>query len=126
MPKLQGIYNASSAKPDCIQKNYLMPTPLIYGEEDCLYLNLYRPEVSEITLGQCEVLIHLLCLHSVVADRCCLSWCSYMAAVSLAALQVHRSQDPSTLWTTVRSSWSPWPIDSVRWVRKEKTLLIDS
>ncbi|KAH8411061.1 hypothetical protein KR222_011277, partial [Zaprionus bogoriensis] len=44
MPKLQGIYNASSVKPDCIQKNYLMPTPLIYGEEDCLYLNLYRPE----------------------------------------------------------------------------------
>lgn len=52
MPKLQGIYNASSAKADCIQKNYLMPTPLIYGEEDCLYLNLYRPEVSEFTLGQ--------------------------------------------------------------------------
>ncbi|EDW02572.1 GH22070 [Drosophila grimshawi] len=44
MPKLQGIYNASTAKPDCIQKNYLLPTPLIYGEEDCLYLNVYRPE----------------------------------------------------------------------------------
>ncbi|KAH8370631.1 hypothetical protein KR093_004383 [Drosophila rubida] len=44
MPKLQGIYNASVAKPDCIQKNYLMPTPLIYGDEDCLYLNVYRPE----------------------------------------------------------------------------------
>ncbi|KAH8261006.1 hypothetical protein KR044_002119 [Drosophila immigrans] len=44
MPKLQGIYNASSAKADCIQKNYLMPTPLIYGAEDCLYLNVYRPE----------------------------------------------------------------------------------
>ncbi|KAL7737528.1 hypothetical protein ACLKA6_007655 [Drosophila palustris] len=44
MPKLQGIYNASMAKPDCIQKNYLLPTPLIYGEEDCLYLNVYRPE----------------------------------------------------------------------------------
>ncbi|TDG47048.1 hypothetical protein AWZ03_006485 [Drosophila navojoa] len=44
MPKLRGIYNASVAKPDCIQKNYLLPTPLIYGEEDCLYLNVYRPE----------------------------------------------------------------------------------
>lgn len=44
MHKLQGIYNASMAKPDCIQKNYLLPTPLIYGEEDCLYLNVYRPE----------------------------------------------------------------------------------
>jgi len=48
MHKLQGIYNASMAKPDCIQKNYLLPTPLIYGEEDCLYLNVYRPEVGFI------------------------------------------------------------------------------
>ncbi|XP_064551989.1 uncharacterized protein LOC135437843 [Drosophila montana] len=44
MPKLRGIYNASAPKPDCIQKNYLLPTPIIYGQEDCLYLNVYRPE----------------------------------------------------------------------------------
>ncbi|XP_070066566.1 juvenile hormone esterase [Drosophila virilis] len=44
MPKLRGIYNANAAKPDCIQKNYLLPTPIIYGQEDCLYLNVYRPE----------------------------------------------------------------------------------
>jgi len=45
MPKLLGLYDASEPKMDCIQKNYLLPTPVIYGEEDCLYLNVYRPEV---------------------------------------------------------------------------------
>ncbi|KAH8348144.1 hypothetical protein KR084_004841 [Drosophila pseudotakahashii] len=45
MPKLLGTYDATEPKTDCIQKNYLLPTPLIYGEEDCLYLNVYRPEV---------------------------------------------------------------------------------
>ncbi|EDW74344.1 uncharacterized protein Dwil_GK21864 [Drosophila willistoni] len=51
MPKLSGIYNASLAKSDCIQKNYLLPTPIIYGEEDCLYLNVYRPErISKLRL----------------------------------------------------------------------------
>jgi len=42
MPKLLGLYDASEPKMDCIQKNYLLPTPVIYGEEDCLYLNVYR------------------------------------------------------------------------------------
>lgn len=28
----------------CIQKNYLSPSPEVYGEEDCLYLNVYRPK----------------------------------------------------------------------------------
>ncbi|XP_044248910.2 uncharacterized protein [Drosophila takahashii] len=44
MPKLLGVYDATEPKMDCIQKNYLLPTPVIYGEEDCLYLNVYRPE----------------------------------------------------------------------------------
>ncbi|XP_017096776.2 juvenile hormone esterase [Drosophila bipectinata] len=44
MPKLRGVYNASWPRMDCIQKNYLLPTPIVYGEEDCLYLNVYRPE----------------------------------------------------------------------------------
>ncbi|XP_030369003.1 venom carboxylesterase-6 [Scaptodrosophila lebanonensis] len=44
MPKWRGTYNATAAKPDCIQKNYLLPTPSVYGEEDCLYLNVYRPQ----------------------------------------------------------------------------------
>lgn len=45
MPKLLGMYDASAPKMDCIQKNYLLPTPVVYGDEDCLYLNVYRPEV---------------------------------------------------------------------------------
>ncbi|KAH8285026.1 hypothetical protein KR054_004014 [Drosophila jambulina] len=50
MPKLLGLYNATAPKMDCIQKNYLLPTPVIYGEEDCLYLNVYRPEVRKTVL----------------------------------------------------------------------------
>ncbi|KAH8314429.1 hypothetical protein KR059_006557, partial [Drosophila kikkawai] len=50
MPKLLGLYNATTPKMDCIQKNYLLPTPVIYGEEDCLYLNVYRPEVRQSVL----------------------------------------------------------------------------
>ncbi|KAH8258411.1 hypothetical protein KR038_011182 [Drosophila bunnanda] len=50
MPKLWGLYNASTPKADCIQKNYLLPTPVIYGAEDCLYLNVYRPEVRKSLL----------------------------------------------------------------------------
>ncbi|XP_036668929.2 uncharacterized protein [Drosophila suzukii] len=50
MPKLLGLYDASEPKMDCIQKNYLLPTPVIYGEEDCLYLNVYRPEVRDSPL----------------------------------------------------------------------------
>ncbi|XP_068144374.1 juvenile hormone esterase-like [Drosophila tropicalis] len=49
-PKWKGTYNATMAKMDCIQKNYLLPTPIIYGEEDCLHLNVYRPEVRSDTL----------------------------------------------------------------------------
>ncbi|KRK00233.1 uncharacterized protein Dyak_GE11753 [Drosophila yakuba] len=50
MPKLLGVYDASGPKMDCIQKNYLLPTPVIYGDEDCLYLNVYRPEVRKPAL----------------------------------------------------------------------------
>ncbi|XP_017077325.1 uncharacterized protein LOC108112087 [Drosophila eugracilis] len=50
MPKLLGVYDASQPKMDCIQKNYLLPSPIIYGVEDCLYLNVYRPEVRKSIL----------------------------------------------------------------------------
>ncbi|XP_044313778.1 uncharacterized protein LOC108048856 [Drosophila rhopaloa] len=50
MPKLLGVYDASEPKMDCIQKNYLLPTPVIYGKEDCLYLNVYRPEIRKTPL----------------------------------------------------------------------------
>ncbi|KAI9583284.1 esterase E4-like [Glossina fuscipes] len=42
-PAWTGILNATAAKDDCIQKNYLLPEPIITGSEDCLYLNVYRP-----------------------------------------------------------------------------------
>ncbi|CAD7092329.1 unnamed protein product [Hermetia illucens] len=38
-----GVFNATTARDDCIQKNYLLKTPVILGDEDCLYLNVYRP-----------------------------------------------------------------------------------
>lgn len=50
MPKLLGMYDASAPKMDCIQKNYLLPTPVVYGDEDCLYLNVYRPEIRKSAL----------------------------------------------------------------------------
>lgn len=32
----------------CAQKNLLIPNATFEGEEDCLYLNVYRPAVSQI------------------------------------------------------------------------------
>lgn len=43
-PPLPGIYNATVAKSDCLQKNFLLEGAVIYGNEDCLYLNVYRPK----------------------------------------------------------------------------------
>uniref|UniRef100_A0A1A9WNV7 carboxylesterase n=1 Tax=Glossina brevipalpis TaxID=37001 RepID=A0A1A9WNV7_9MUSC len=42
-PAWTDILNATVAKDDCVQKNYLLPEPIITGSEDCLYLNVYRP-----------------------------------------------------------------------------------
>ncbi|XP_011177853.2 juvenile hormone esterase [Zeugodacus cucurbitae] len=35
---------AKEPRADCIQYNTIPPTPILYGDEDCLYLNLYRPK----------------------------------------------------------------------------------
>ncbi|XP_055838522.1 juvenile hormone esterase-like [Episyrphus balteatus] len=43
MKPWKGVLDATKAKPDCIQKNYLPPQPFVSGQEDCLYLNIYRP-----------------------------------------------------------------------------------
>lgn len=43
-----GIRNATTPASDCIQKNSLLPNPTVSGEEDCLYLNLYRPIRSDV------------------------------------------------------------------------------
>ncbi|XP_068151131.1 juvenile hormone esterase-like isoform X2 [Drosophila tropicalis] len=55
-PKWDDIIDATYAKPDCIQKNYLLPTPIIYGEEDCLYLNIYRPVLRS---GALPVMVYI-------------------------------------------------------------------
>ncbi|XP_059613448.1 juvenile hormone esterase-like [Phlebotomus argentipes] len=41
--KWNGTLDATLEKPMCIQKNVLVPSPTVQGEEDCLYLNVYRP-----------------------------------------------------------------------------------
>ncbi|KRF97976.1 uncharacterized protein Dwil_GK21434 [Drosophila willistoni] len=46
MVKLPFEIDGTDAKADCIQKNHLLPNPVIEGQEDCLYLNVYRPVVS--------------------------------------------------------------------------------
>ncbi|XP_046810061.1 uncharacterized protein LOC111683957 [Lucilia cuprina] len=40
----QGVLSAKAAKPDCKQRNYLIPHWPIVGDEDCLYMNIYRPK----------------------------------------------------------------------------------
>uniref|UniRef100_B4MQE9 GK21858 n=1 Tax=Drosophila willistoni TaxID=7260 RepID=B4MQE9_DROWI len=49
-------YDATQFKPDCIQKNRLVPHPTIFGDEDCLYLNIYRPKVR---LRRLPVMIYI-------------------------------------------------------------------
>ncbi|XP_055597278.1 juvenile hormone esterase-like [Uranotaenia lowii] len=40
----EGFYNASYSRSECIQKNELVPMKdHVSGDEDCLYLNVYRP-----------------------------------------------------------------------------------
>jgi hypothetical protein len=40
------VLNATQDGPLCMQKNYLEPNPTVQGQEDCLYLNVYTPDVS--------------------------------------------------------------------------------
>uniref|UniRef100_A0A182KD03 carboxylesterase n=1 Tax=Anopheles christyi TaxID=43041 RepID=A0A182KD03_9DIPT len=37
-------YNATESKPACLQKSFLLPGQPIVGDENCLYLNVYRPK----------------------------------------------------------------------------------
>ncbi|XP_034120414.1 esterase E4 isoform X1 [Drosophila guanche] len=63
MPKLIGVYNATKPKPDCVQKNYLLPTPIIFGQEDCLYLNVYRPKLRQRSLSRHSLLPVMVYIH---------------------------------------------------------------
>ncbi|EDW33334.1 GL20599 [Drosophila persimilis] len=59
MTKLLGLYDATKPKPDCIQKNYLLPTPIVFGQEDCLYLNVYRPELPRSGQALLPVMVYI-------------------------------------------------------------------
>lgn len=52
------IYNATTEKMYCMQKNYLLPNPTVSGVEDCLYLYVYRPKV-------CAFVVHSNNSHAV-------------------------------------------------------------
>jgi len=41
-PPWQGVLDASKPCPKPVQNNYV--TGLLEGQEDCLYINVYRPE----------------------------------------------------------------------------------
>lgn len=45
MPKKpwSGLLNGKSERPVCAQVNVLVPNVTFEGDEDCLYLNIYRP-----------------------------------------------------------------------------------
>lgn len=43
------LLNGKAERMHCIQKNFLTPNPVVDGVEDCLYLNIYRPMVSELS-----------------------------------------------------------------------------
>ncbi|XP_054737010.1 juvenile hormone esterase-like [Anastrepha obliqua] len=45
-PRWWDILDATKPKQDCVQKNYILPNPVVQGIEDCLYLNVYRPLTS--------------------------------------------------------------------------------
>uniref|UniRef100_A0A182PNE9 carboxylesterase n=1 Tax=Anopheles epiroticus TaxID=199890 RepID=A0A182PNE9_9DIPT len=42
-------YNATESKPACLQKSFLQPGQPIVGDENCLYLNVYRPKHTNDT-----------------------------------------------------------------------------
>lgn len=46
LEKWEGVYNAIHEGNSCVQKSPMSRT--IVGSEDCLYLNVYTPEVSFI------------------------------------------------------------------------------
>ncbi|XP_053687331.1 uncharacterized protein LOC128736857 [Sabethes cyaneus] len=39
-----GVYNATYERDKCVQKNDLWPNAAVEGSEDCLYMNIYKPE----------------------------------------------------------------------------------
>lgn len=51
-------YSATESKPACLQKSFLLPDQPIVGDEDCLYLNVYRPKHNDSESFPVMVWIH--------------------------------------------------------------------
>lgn len=43
-----GVRDAKEAQPMCIQYVSLLPQPTVTGVEDCLHLNVFTPNVSNL------------------------------------------------------------------------------
>uniref|UniRef100_A0A0K8TZC5 Carboxylic ester hydrolase n=4 Tax=Bactrocera latifrons TaxID=174628 RepID=A0A0K8TZC5_BACLA len=57
-PRWWGMLDATAPKQNCVQKNYILPNPVVEGVEDCLYLNIYRPIIDAKHLLPVMVYIH--------------------------------------------------------------------
>uniref|UniRef100_A0A182NJF8 Carboxylesterase type B domain-containing protein n=1 Tax=Anopheles dirus TaxID=7168 RepID=A0A182NJF8_9DIPT len=42
-------YNATESKSPCMQKSFLLPNQPVVGDENCLFLNVYRPKSANTT-----------------------------------------------------------------------------
>uniref|UniRef100_A0A182INH9 Carboxylic ester hydrolase n=1 Tax=Anopheles atroparvus TaxID=41427 RepID=A0A182INH9_ANOAO len=51
-------YNATTIKSPCLQRSILLPKNPIVGDEDCLYLNVYRPKDNSTQHLPVMVFIH--------------------------------------------------------------------
>ncbi|XP_053666505.1 juvenile hormone esterase-like [Anopheles marshallii] len=51
-------YNATESKPACLQRAFLLPDQPVVGDENCLYLNVYRPKYNDTEPLPVMVFIH--------------------------------------------------------------------
>uniref|UniRef100_A0A8W7Q461 carboxylesterase n=1 Tax=Anopheles coluzzii TaxID=1518534 RepID=A0A8W7Q461_ANOCL len=55
----QGKYNASTTKSACIQIVTVLPSPRLYGSEDCLYLNVFMPTLQILEDALLPVMVYI-------------------------------------------------------------------
>uniref|UniRef100_B4MQF3 Carboxylic ester hydrolase n=2 Tax=Drosophila willistoni TaxID=7260 RepID=B4MQF3_DROWI len=55
----QGILDASVARDGCLQRNYFVHDWDVRGEEDCLYLNVYRPKAEKRGSESLPVMVYI-------------------------------------------------------------------
>ncbi|XP_055533358.1 juvenile hormone esterase-like [Wyeomyia smithii] len=54
-----GNYNATFERAKCVQKNDLEPNASVEGSEDCLYMNVYKPQLSKNPDKPLAVLVYI-------------------------------------------------------------------